>query len=191
VLEQITFDDLEALQIAQGEVIVRWQETHTMEGELGLYLNVTLKDALMRGGLIDLNSKDGVEPLALRSSGLDTAVIEQARGWLNTCRNSHTGRCDNLTWGGENPRLLIEILSPTTIRVRENQEGDYVALSYCWGQNLPVREARVVTEGRTVISNLDRRRQSFDMSTLATTVRDTLKSFAPWESSMHGSTLYV
>jgi hypothetical protein len=174
-LEQITFDDVEALRATQGEVVVCWQETPTIQGAPGLYLNVNLRDSSIRAGVIDLNSKDSVGPLALRSNGLDTAVIKQARGWLNTCRTSHTGKCDNLRWGGENPRLLIEILSDTTIRLREKEEGDYVALSYCWGQSLSDHEYDIITRGRTVKSNLDRRRYQFFTSDLPTAVRDALQ----------------
>jgi hypothetical protein len=169
VLEQVTYDGYEKLQKMQGTVKVRWQETVTSGDPLGSYLRIELEGALMRPGVIDLNHKEDVGHLALRSNPVDSAVIAQAKGWLDTCRNTHTGDCDNLSWSDENPRLLIEIESPTSIRLRENQAGEYVALSYCWG--IP---NGFVLRARTVISNLERRRQSFLISDFPATVRDAI-----------------
>jgi hypothetical protein len=177
VLEQITFDGLRQLEKTQGQVIVSLHETTTAEGAFKIYLNIALEDQRMRPGVIELNSKEVIGHLALRSDGLDTTVIEQAKGWLNTCRNRHTGKCDNLRWSRENPRLLIEIMSSTSIRLCENQEGDYVALSYCWGdsESRSKEEDEVVMQGTTVMANLDRRRRPFPTSSLPTTVCQSLR----------------
>jgi hypothetical protein len=169
VLEQVTFDGCKKLRKEPGIVKVRWQETGISGGPQGSYLSVELEGTLMRPGVIDLNHKEDVGHLALRSNPVDGVVIAQAKEWLDACRKRHTGDCDNLSWSDENPRLLIEIESATSIRLRENQQGEYVALSYCWGATNDF-----VLKARTVKFNLERRRQSFLTSDLPTTVRDAI-----------------
>jgi hypothetical protein len=169
VLEEVTFEGVKKIRKTMDKVVVRWQKTTMADGAPKAFLVVEVKGELKYAGVVNCHTRNDVSHLALRVDGLDAAVIEQAKEWLNTCVNSHVGQCDNLKWSSENPQLLVEILSPTTVRLRENQQGDYVALSYCWGKD------SVETErGKTLMSNLDRRRQPFPISELPATVRDTL-----------------
>lgn len=176
VLEEVTFDGVKELQNTPGEVMVHWEETTAADGKPKVFLNVELKGQLGRAGVVNCNSQNDIGHLALFSDGIDSAVIEQAKGWLDTCVNTHVGQCDNLRWSSENPRLLVEILSATSVRLCENQEGEYVALSYCWGnmQLLSQAERDEVERGKTLLANLNQRREPFPMSDLPTTVRDAL-----------------
>jgi hypothetical protein len=176
VLEEVTFDGVKKVQDTRGEVIVRWQEATAAEGAPRFFLTVEVKGEPMRAGVVNCSTRNNVEHLTLHSHGLHPAVIEQAKGWLNTCLNSHIGHCDNLKWSNENPRLLVEIVSDTSVRLCENEEGEYVALSYCWGnmQNLSQSERSEVEQGKTLLANLDRRRRPFPTSDLPSTVRDAL-----------------
>ena len=177
ILEEVTFDGVKQLQDVPGRVIVRWGETTATNGALKLFLNIEFEGQSRRPGVVNCDSRNGIGHLALCSDGLDSAVIEQAKQWLDTCLKTHTGRCDNLKWSSEKPRLLVEILSSTFVRLCEKQEGEYVALSYCWGkkETRSPPEQKEVDEGMTVSANLDRRRQPFPIEGLPTTVGDALR----------------
>jgi hypothetical protein len=171
VLEEVTFAGFEEIRETKGEVMVRWQESITANSASKFALLVEIKGTPTRAGVVNCSGQKDVEHLALSSDGLGSSVIEQAKGWLQTCRDNHVGQCDNLKWSNENPRLLIEILSSDSIRLCENQVGNYVALSYCWGD-----ETAEIKQGKTFsTTNLDRRRQAFSIDELPTTIRDALK----------------
>lgn len=174
LLEEVTFDGVKELKDTKGEVVVRWEETTASDGTIGFYLTVQIEDRLERAGVVSCNSKSEIAHLALHSEVRNTTVIEQAKQWLDTCLNNHIGQCDNLRYSSESPRLLIEILSPELIRLREKQPGEYVALSYCWGKPQSDIEQEEVERGKTYTTNLDRRRQPFRIEDLPATVRDAL-----------------
>jgi hypothetical protein len=170
VLEEVTFDGIKQVRETSGEVMVRWQKSMTANSTSEFALLVEIRGAPTRAGVVNCSSQKDIEHLALSSNGLSNSVIEQANKWLQTCRNNHIGQCDNLKWSSENPRLLIEILSPDLIRLCENQVDNYVALSYCWG-----KETEEIKQGKTFSTNLNRRRQAFPIGELPTTIRDALK----------------
>lgn len=178
LLEEVTFDGVRAIEGTEGEVIVQWQETTTADGTPGLFLGVRITDAPKIVGMINCSSRNDIAHLALRGNGRNAAVIKQAKEWLDICRTTHIGICDNLKFDSENPRLLIEIVSSETIRLRENLTGhcEYVALSYCWGntRSLPPWEQDEVDRGKTTTKNLKDRLRSFAIEHLPTTVRDAL-----------------
>lgn len=133
LLEEVTFNGVKEVRNTRGEVIVGWQETTAIDGAPSAFLSIEVKSEPGSAGIVNCNRRNDVEYLALHSDGLNAAVIEQGKRWLDTCFNNNIGQCDNLKWSRENPPLLVEILSPTSIRLCENQASEYVALSYCWG----------------------------------------------------------
>lgn len=178
VLEEVTFDGVKELRQTPGEVIARWEETTAPDGTLKAFLSIAIKGQSGYAGVVNCNSRNDIEHLELLQKGLGPAVVEQAKGWLDTCLRSHIGQCDNLKWSSENPQLLIEILSEDSVQLREGQKGEYVALSYCWGdtRTLPQAEQDEIERGKTQSTNLERRlHQPFPMSELPTAVRDALQ----------------
>lgn len=177
ILGEITFDDVKELASISGEVKVRWEESTSVNGAPRVVLSTELSGQPGHTGVVNCNISNDIGHLALQPNGLSPSVMEQAKGWLETCRNNHIGQCDNLRWSNENPRLLVEILTPKSVRLCENQEGDYVALSYCWGnwQTLSQAEKDEVNRGKTLLANLDERHLPFAIATLPTTVRDALQ----------------
>lgn len=169
LLEEVTFDDVEELRKTRGEVVVSWPETAVRSAKSGAHLKIKVEDRPERTGWINCNSKSEIAHLALRTDARDIAVMEQARDWLNMCLDSHVGDCDNLRFSRETPKLLIEIFSPDVIRLCENVDDDYVALSYCWGI-----ETEEVTRGKTIEDNLEERRNPFSTGVLPATVRHAL-----------------
>ncbi|KAF2820713.1 HET-domain-containing protein [Ophiobolus disseminans] len=176
VLEEVTFDGVHEVQQTQGAVMVRWKQTTAANGAHRTFLNVEIRGQPGHAGMVNCSSHK-VGHLALRSNGLDTAVIQQAKGWLDTCIENHVGECGNLRWSSENPRLLIEVKSPAMVRLCEHHQGKYVALSYCWGdtQMFSKTEMDKVERGQTTLANLDLRREWFPMSDLPSTVQDALR----------------
>ncbi len=176
VLEQVTFDGVKELSDTTGEVKVRWNEVTSAGRTPSAALKIEIKDYGGNPGVVTCNSKNTVGHLALVPNALDPTVIAQAKDWLYTCLKSHTGQCDNLKWSSENPQLLVEILSPDLVRLCENQKDKYVALSYCWGNMslLSQTQRNEVERGKTLLANLNQRRQAIRMSELPTTVRDAL-----------------
>lgn len=177
MFEEITYDGMKTLRKAQGRVVVRWQEAAAADGGIRICLRVETKGEPVHAGVINCSAHKDIEHLALHTDALSTASIGQAREWMNTCLNSHKGRCDNLGWSSAKPRFLINILSKTSIRLCENTTDDYVALSYCWGDvpGLPQPEKDKIELGKTYLANLDRRRRPFLMSELPATVQDALR----------------
>lgn len=176
ILEEVTFEGIKHLGDTTGEVIVHWQEDKTKDSSTNAYLSIRITGEKARAGVVCCSKENDTEHLALRSHGLSTFVVEQARKWLDTCISNHVGECDNLAWNDENPQLLIEILSSETIRLREDHEGRYVALSYCWGdtRTFPRIEKDEVDRGMTLNSNIRQRRDAFPIAELPTTVRDAI-----------------
>ena len=179
LLEEVTFDGVKKLQHIPGSIIVRGELKKAADGKSKYQLKIEISGQTTPVGFVNCDPKNEVEHLALVRDVSNTAVIEQAKAWLNTCLTSHIGQCDNLKFSSEKPELLIEILSATSIRLCEQQDGEYVALSYCWGnvQNLSKAEQDEIERGKTMKANLDRRRKSFPMSELPATVRDALHIF--------------
>jgi hypothetical protein len=169
VFEEVTFDGLKAFQKTEGQVIVRWRTSTTAQGSTSSFLTVEIEGGRTKSGIINCTSQSNIEHLSLRPNALSSIVIKQARGWLDDCLANHVGQCDNLRWNSENPQLLVEIMSPTSIRLCENKTDDYVALSYCWG-----KETDEVKRGKTLTTNLQRRHQEFSITELPNTVRDAL-----------------
>ncbi|KAJ4987687.1 hypothetical protein SVAN01_06854 [Stagonosporopsis vannaccii] len=169
LLEEVTFDDVKELKSTKGKVMVGWPETAVKGGKSGAYLTVKVEDRPGRMGVINCNNKNDIAHLALRPDARDIAVLEQATEWLHTCLDTHIGDCDNLRFSRETPKLLIEIISPDLIRLCENVQADYVALSYCWGI-----ETDEVRRGKTIDENLDARRKPFSAKELPATVRHAL-----------------
>ena len=174
-LEEATFEGAEKLRKSQGAVIVHWQETSATDGALRISLAVEIEGVPVHAGVVNCDSQGGLPHLALRPDGRDLAVIGQAKEWLETCRKSHVGQCDNLKFSSENPKLLIRILSDRSIQLCERQKVEYVALSYCWGnpeKGSPDWEE--TKRGETTSANLKERHQPFPMTELPATVRDAL-----------------
>ena len=176
VLEQVTFDQVKDLQHTPGQVVVRWQERGQDSRNSNANLTVEIGGHGALKGVVNCNVRNDIEHLALGRDASNPAVIEQAKQWLNTCLKSHVGQCDNLKFSNEMPDLVVEILSESDIRLCEKQEGEYVALSYCWGnvQNLSKPEQDEVERGKTVKANLARRKDKFSISELPATVRDAI-----------------
>lgn len=177
VLEEVTYERVKELQKSQGTVVVNWQEEITNNGNRKLFLKVEIKGQSRRAGVVNCSAQNDVGHLELQSDSLHPVVIEQARAWLDNCRRNHVGQCDNLKWSSETPRFLIEILSPDTIKLSENQKAEYAALSYCWGNmdDLSETKQKEIEQGKTYLANLDGRRKAFPVSDLPTTVRDALR----------------
>jgi hypothetical protein len=176
ILEEVTFERVKELSNSTGDVLVSWNDQRSNICASTAYLSVEIAGDDKRPGVVICSKENGREHLALRSHSLSTFVIEQAREWLETCVNDHVGECDNLAWNDEPPQLLIEILSSESIRLRENHEGRYVALSYCWGDTrtfLKV-EKDEVDRGMTLNSNLRQRKDPFPIADLPHTVRDAI-----------------
>jgi hypothetical protein len=178
LLEAVTFDEMNHIRKTEGKVTVHWEETTDTDGKPGVFLRVKVEDAPEFTGTVDCNSRNEVPHLALRSNGRDSAVIEQAKEWLNICRKTHIGLCDNLKFNSDNPLLLIKILSSDTIQLckKPSEACEYVALSYCWGDrpDLPRAEKDEIDRGKTTTVNLHERFSEFSTRSLPTTVRDAL-----------------
>ncbi|KAK4240137.1 a97f8ef6-a9b0-4f8b-8fdf-2c72f37eda9e [Achaetomium macrosporum] len=80
--------------------------------------------------------------LLVHAHPLSPQSLNVARGWLETCVNSHGSACSPpLAAEGRLPTRLLEIVPDSgTIYLRETQalrpleDARYVALSHCWGQ---------------------------------------------------------
>ena len=176
VLEQVTFEGVKQLSDTTGEIIIRWEEVTGPDGTPKIFLKVEISGQHGRAGVVQCNRRNEVGHVALYPNALNPTVIKQAIGWMETCLRTHIGKCDNLKWSSENPQLLVEIMSPESVRLCENQRDKYVALSYCWGnmQILSKAQQDEVERGKTLLANLDQRRKHLPMSDLPTTVRDAL-----------------
>ena len=179
LLDEVTFEGVEQLRKTTGEVNVHWQRTTAQDGHSRAYLSVKVKDRPDHAGVVNCNSHNEIEHLALRSYSHDSTVIEQAKKWLHTCLETHIGQCDNLKFSKENPDLLIEIQSSEYIRLCDNLPSGtpYVALSYCWGDRklMSGPENKEIDEGQTLTTNVGPRHGWFPIASVPTTVRDALR----------------
>lgn len=179
LLNEVTFEGVRELRKTNGQVNVHWQEKTAQDGHHRAFLSVEVKDRPGHAGVVNCNSRNEIEHLALRPYSHDPTVIDQAKQWLHTCLEAHVGQCDNLKFSSENPELLIEIQSPDYIRLRDSLPigTPYVALSYCWGNPkiMSADENAEVERGKTFTTNVGPRHKSFAIRDLPTTVRDALQ----------------
>ncbi|KAL5430843.1 hypothetical protein PMIN07_009751 [Paraphaeosphaeria minitans] len=168
LLEEVTFDGVKKIEESKGKVTVHWEETTDEDGRPGVCLTARVEDIPRLIGVVNCNSQNEVAHLALYPSGRGTPIFEQAKEWLNDCRNNHIGVCDNLRFDSENPRLLIEILSSESIQLCKRQSApcEYVALTYCWGDSR--------NGGSTTNKNFLERLRPFGIKNLPATLRDAL-----------------
>lgn len=178
LLEEVTHDEIKNIRESKGEITVHWEESAGEDGKSEVSLRVGVEDRPSLKGAVSCNSRNEVAPLALHPNGRDISVFEQAKTWLNNCRQNHVGLCDNLKFDSENPLLLIEILSPDFIQLRKKPSWpcEYVALSYCWGEDkMSPAEMIVVEQAKTRGKNVDQRQlRAFPIGNLPATVRDAL-----------------
>jgi hypothetical protein len=96
-------------------------------------------------------------------------VISQVPTWLTECKQHHGRACGRLNWSSRNPTRLIEITSPTKLRLIEGStlppRSPYMALSYVWGG---------ITTSNTLMSNVQQRVISLPTTDLLATQQDAL-----------------
>ncbi|CAG9987720.1 unnamed protein product [Clonostachys byssicola] len=66
---------------------------------------------------------------------------DTVRGWIETCERDHPNCRDSELWPGENsirPKYLIDVIDSRLV-LGDHAIGDYVALSYVWGQTKTLR----------------------------------------------------
>lgn len=108
----------------------------------------------------------------------DESVYQQARSWLQTCRDDHD-QCRRLFWSGSNPTRLIKILNEDQIQLMDTSSQPklpYIALSYCWGpSNLPDDEWASIRKGMTWNDTIRRRIEPFGAMELPSTLLDVVR----------------
>ncbi|KAF2429693.1 HET-domain-containing protein [Tothia fuscella] len=107
----------------------------------------------------------------------DKSVYQQANAWLDSCISDHD-QCRRLFWSGSNPTRLIKILTRDRVQLVDmssHAKVPYVALSYCWGPQLPSDEWALIVKGMTWGSTINRRLQPFDVTEFPKTLLDTIR----------------
>jgi hypothetical protein len=91
-------------------------------------------------------------------------AMGQVKTWLNTCKNHP--RCPDQDQIQLPTRLVDVRTAIPKLHITDGEQGQYVALSYCWGG--PQRAA--LTQG-----NLNQYCQSLDMARLSQSIKDAIK----------------
>ena len=189
LLNQITVREAESLRKLQGQIRARLpsrqeQDAARSREEMILVVSIGNSAPHPRTAKISCVQGDYMSSLALAKDPLSQTVFSQIEEWLSNCRKNHE-QCANLTWNNHNPSNLIQILGDSDeLRLVDSRQSpvlfDYVALSYCWGDQDSIRKVESgpgweeIQNNQTTKSNLNKRRQSFPRSDLSQTIQDAL-----------------
>ncbi|KAJ4256024.1 hypothetical protein NW762_009098 [Fusarium torreyae] len=158
---------LEEFETEGGRYIHKKQNVKDMEHELEVYalLEQSHKRPVELG-----EGNDSVIVRVQRSSGSKEA-LELIKMWFQNCRETHT-RCHDAELDPRN--LPIRVLdlhglneSRVYLRNTSQTQGEYAALSYCWGPGSP----GLFTTAKNVHAHQD---EGIEIGNLPATIRDTI-----------------
>ncbi|KAF2170068.1 hypothetical protein M409DRAFT_19676 [Zasmidium cellare ATCC 36951] len=141
LLEQITVEEAVEINESQGAVYA----TVRKHGD-DVLLEVTLEHTANKSSTATIICTSNHEITTNIQGVVNGADWKQLRGWLSGCDNKHS--CRKYRWSNRNPSWLIQVLPRDRVRlIRGSDAGgpndelvDYVALSYCWGNQKTISE---------------------------------------------------
>ncbi|KAF4965204.1 hypothetical protein FSARC_6966 [Fusarium sarcochroum] len=158
---------LEEFETHGGRYITKKQNVKDMEHELEVYalLELSHKRSVELG-----EGNDSVIVIVQRSSGSEEA-LELIKMWIQNCRETHT-RCHDPELDPKKlPIRVLDLHGPDESRVYlrniSQTEGDYAALSYCWGPGSP----GLCTTTKNAHAHQD---EGIEVGNLPATIRDTI-----------------
>ncbi|KAL0940331.1 uncharacterized protein CTRU02_203094 [Colletotrichum truncatum] len=127
------------------------------DGDRGIFLEC--RDLPVRNIRIRILESSDFDPISSEN-------IARINEKMQVCTERHK-LCPNFT-SGKGPKRLLRLMEGDEIRLEEmeGKESKYAILSYCWGDDESVRDAR------TTLGNLNKRMIRFSSSDLPATIRD-------------------